>query len=84
MRAKLFVVLESVFLGLGLLILTPSVNPRPIAKASTQTIRSNNNSANGVPAVQSKKKGPGDHAGAFLYDRSNAFGMKTLRVKYLE
>lgn len=27
MRAKLFVVLESVFLGMGLLILTPSVNP---------------------------------------------------------
>lgn len=27
MRAKLFVVLESVFLGMGLLVLTPSVNP---------------------------------------------------------
>ncbi|HTY85620.1 MAG TPA: septal ring lytic transglycosylase RlpA family protein, partial [Silvibacterium sp.] len=27
MRAKLFIVLESVFLGMGLLILTPSVNP---------------------------------------------------------
>jgi hypothetical protein len=27
MRAKIFVVLESVFLGMGLLILTPSVNP---------------------------------------------------------
>jgi rare lipoprotein A len=27
MRAKLFVVLESVFLGMGLLILTPSMNP---------------------------------------------------------
>ena len=29
MRAKLFVVLESVFLGLGVLILTPSANPTP-------------------------------------------------------
>jgi rare lipoprotein A (peptidoglycan hydrolase) len=27
MRAKIFVVLESVFLGLGMLVLTPSVNP---------------------------------------------------------
>lgn len=27
MRAKLFVVLESVFLGMGLLVLTPSMNP---------------------------------------------------------
>ncbi len=27
MRAKIFVVLESVFLGMGLLVLTPSVNP---------------------------------------------------------
>ena len=31
MRAKLFVVLESVFLGLGALILTPSANPKPAA-----------------------------------------------------
>jgi len=27
MRAKIFVVLESVFLGLGMLVLTPSINP---------------------------------------------------------
>jgi rare lipoprotein A (peptidoglycan hydrolase) len=32
MRAKLFVVLESVFLGLGLLILTPSANPTALGK----------------------------------------------------
>ncbi len=57
MRAKLFVVLESLFLGLGLLILTPSVNPRPIAKASTAPVRSNNY-ANAFQAVQSKKEGP--------------------------
>ena len=41
MRAKLFVVLESVFLGLGLLVLTPSVNPLPVAKASTGALHSN-------------------------------------------
>ena len=34
MRAKIFVVLESVFLGLGMLVLTPSINPTTIAKMS--------------------------------------------------
>jgi len=36
MRAKLLVVLESIFLGLGLLVLTPSINPTPKASSSTQ------------------------------------------------
>ena len=35
MRAKIFVVLESVFLGLGLLILTPSANPTAMGKAGS-------------------------------------------------
>jgi rare lipoprotein A len=35
MRAKIFVVLESVFLGLGMLILTPSANPTAVVKASS-------------------------------------------------
>jgi rare lipoprotein A (peptidoglycan hydrolase) len=35
MRAKLFIVLESVFLGLGLLILTPSANPTALGKAGS-------------------------------------------------
>jgi rare lipoprotein A len=35
MRAKLFVVLESVFLGLGALILTPSANPTPGGRDSS-------------------------------------------------
>jgi rare lipoprotein A len=35
MRAKIFVVLESVFLGLGLLILTPSANPSAPGKAGS-------------------------------------------------
>jgi rare lipoprotein A len=34
MKAKMFVVLESVFLGLGLLILTPSINPTSTGKTS--------------------------------------------------
>jgi len=34
MRAKAFVVLESVFLGLGLLVLTPSANPTAAGVAS--------------------------------------------------
>jgi rare lipoprotein A (peptidoglycan hydrolase) len=40
MRAKIFVVLESVFLGLGMLILTPSANPTAVGAASnpSQTI----------------------------------------------
>ena len=35
MRAKLFVVLEAVFLGLAMLVLTPSINPTPVVQAST-------------------------------------------------
>jgi len=45
MRAKIFVVLESVFLGLGMLVLTPSMNPNssvektgsPLQQATSQT-----------------------------------------------
>jgi rare lipoprotein A len=34
MKVKIFVVLESVFLGMGLLVLTPSVNPTPVGVVS--------------------------------------------------
>jgi rare lipoprotein A (peptidoglycan hydrolase) len=34
MKAKLIVVLQSVFLGLGLLVLTPSINPTTVVKVS--------------------------------------------------
>ena len=34
MRAKIFVVLESVFLGLGMLILSPSANPKAAGRVS--------------------------------------------------
>jgi rare lipoprotein A (peptidoglycan hydrolase) len=56
MRAKLFVVLESVFLGLGLLAFTPSVNPTAIGKPSnplqrtiTQSSSINKTSMTGQP-----------------------------------
>lgn len=46
MRAKAFVVLESVFLGLGLLVLTPSANPTAAGSTGnpTQTATSLQNS----------------------------------------
>ncbi len=35
MKAKIFVVLETVFLGLGMLVLAPSVNPTSVGKVSS-------------------------------------------------
>jgi len=35
MKAKIFVVLETVFLGLGMLILTPSANPKAAARTGS-------------------------------------------------
>jgi rare lipoprotein A len=54
MRAKAFVVLESVFLGLGLLVLTPSANPTAAGSvnSSVQTATSPQNS----PAQMSVSK----------------------------
>jgi rare lipoprotein A (peptidoglycan hydrolase) len=60
MRAKLFILLESVFLGLGLLILTPSINPTPSAKTSSPAVQSRI-SADAAHASQAKagsKSGP--------------------------
>jgi rare lipoprotein A (peptidoglycan hydrolase) len=37
MRARVFVVLESVFLGLGVLILSPSANPTAVSEISSPT-----------------------------------------------
>ena len=58
MRAKIFVVLESVFLGLGMLILTPSANPTTGGKASNppQTAPSplSTSSSNSKPNGQKK------------------------------
>ncbi len=57
MRAKLFVVLESVFLGLGLLVVTPSINPTTVAKPSAPALHSNI-SASAFPAKAKKSTGP--------------------------
>jgi rare lipoprotein A (peptidoglycan hydrolase) len=35
MKAKIFVILETVFLGMGVLILTPSANPKAAGRASS-------------------------------------------------
>jgi rare lipoprotein A (peptidoglycan hydrolase) len=35
MKAKIFVIVETVFLGLGMLILTPSANPKAASRASS-------------------------------------------------
>ena len=57
MRAKLFVVLESVFLGLGLLILTPSANPTALGKAgSPSQTASAPQSAIESPATKAQQK----------------------------
>jgi rare lipoprotein A (peptidoglycan hydrolase) len=59
MRAKLFVVLESVFLGLGLLILTPSINPNSNAKTSASPLNSSTSvSSASLIAKSTKKSGP--------------------------
>jgi rare lipoprotein A len=58
MRAKLFIILESVFLGLGLLVLTPSINPTPNSKTSAAALKTSNVTGIASPAAQSKKKGP--------------------------
>jgi rare lipoprotein A (peptidoglycan hydrolase) len=58
MRAKLFVVLESVFLGLGLLILTPSINPNPVAKTNTPSLQSSISASAATATRNRKKTGP--------------------------
>jgi rare lipoprotein A (peptidoglycan hydrolase) len=57
MRAKLFVVLESVFLGLGLLAFTPSVNPTVNGKPSNPLQRTTvQNSPDRKPNLTSQPK----------------------------
>jgi rare lipoprotein A (peptidoglycan hydrolase) len=53
MRAKLFVILESILVGVGMLVLTPSINPTPIAKTSSPAIQSNISA--GAVATHGKK-----------------------------
>ena len=56
MRGKLLVVIESVLLGLGLLVLTPSINPNSSSKTSASTLNPNT-SANASPIMKTSKKG---------------------------
>ncbi len=51
MRAKVFVVLESVFLGLGLLVLTPSVNPTVTASTRTPYPSATSLQNNSIPST---------------------------------
>jgi rare lipoprotein A (peptidoglycan hydrolase) len=58
MKAKVFVVLESVFLGLGMLVLTPSANPTTVGRAGSpsqitpsQSLPSPNNSESTHPPL---------------------------------
>lgn len=60
MRAKDLFGLQSVFLGLGLLVLTPSVNPTTIASASNPAkIESPLQESIKFPQAKSSTKGPG-------------------------
>ena len=58
MRARIFVVLESVFLGLGMLILSPSANPTAAGKASSpsQTAPAPLPTSNSNPNTSSQAK----------------------------
>jgi rare lipoprotein A len=56
MRAKLLIVLESVFLGLGLLVLTPSINPTPNSKTSAAALSTNNITS--ASLASRNRKGP--------------------------
>jgi rare lipoprotein A (peptidoglycan hydrolase) len=56
MRAKLLIVLESIILGLGVLVLTPSINPTPIAKASTPSFQSTAIAAKQASANKGEQK----------------------------
>jgi rare lipoprotein A (peptidoglycan hydrolase) len=59
MRAKILVGLQSVFLALGLLVLTPSVNPTTVASASNPSQLETSlqgNSSFGVPSSKNSVK----------------------------
>ncbi|HXX18976.1 MAG TPA: hypothetical protein VEJ46_06205, partial [Candidatus Acidoferrum sp.] len=55
MRTKIFVVLESVFLGLGVLVLVPSANPAASARVSNPSQMTSSPLSN--PATNSKTNG---------------------------
>ena len=57
MRAKLFVVLESVFLGLGMLVLTPSMNPTSSVGKVSSPLQTSASQHSSSPASLSDSKG---------------------------
>jgi rare lipoprotein A len=58
MRTKAFVVFESVFLGLGLLLLTPSANPKARVNASNPTPSTTVQTSSLQTSPRSKKAAP--------------------------
>jgi rare lipoprotein A (peptidoglycan hydrolase) len=61
MRAKILVGLQSVFLGLGLLVLTPSVNPTTVAKMSNPdqvetSLQGNSSFDSSIPKTKDRHK----------------------------
>jgi hypothetical protein len=57
MRAKLFVVLESVFLGLGMLVLTPSINPTSSAAKMSSPLQTTIVQTSSTAAPKDSSKG---------------------------
>lgn len=56
MRAKMFVVLESVFLGLGMLILSPSANPTAVGRTSSPITARSSTALNSQTNSQAKSQ----------------------------
>lgn len=56
MRAKIFVVLESVFLGLGMLVLTPSMNPTSSVGKTGSPLQAQTSQPNSTITPQSSSK----------------------------
>lgn len=57
MRAKIFVVLESVFLGLGMLVLTPSMNPTSSVGRTGSPLQTTTSQTSSTIASQNSSKG---------------------------
>jgi rare lipoprotein A (peptidoglycan hydrolase) len=57
MRAKIFVVLESVFLGLGMLVLTPSMNPTSSVGKTGSPLQAQTSQTSSTSTSQSSSKG---------------------------
>jgi rare lipoprotein A (peptidoglycan hydrolase) len=58
MRAKLFIILESLILGLGLLVVTPSINPTTVSGTSASPLHSGIAAHLSAAAQSKKSSGP--------------------------